>query len=115
MKSICPGMFAVFRATNQYMEDMFDDVATETVRDVPEEYTKPDYYARKTCNYLTSVLQVFHQGSFSSYGISSYSKDCFSCLSPARIAVQRDILVRELLAKTETIPGFDNDKCPIIR
>ena len=43
------------------MEDMFEDVAIETVRDVPEEYNKPDYYARKTCNYLTAVLQVFHQ------------------------------------------------------
>eukprot|EP00091_Calanus_sinicus_P001667 TRINITY_DN11694_c0_g1_i1.p1 TRINITY_DN11694_c0_g1~~TRINITY_DN11694_c0_g1_i1.p1 ORF type:complete len:106 (-),score=23.12 TRINITY_DN11694_c0_g1_i1:142-459(-) len=80
------------------MEDMFEDVATETVRDVPEEYTKPDYYARKTCNYLTSVLQ-----------------DCFSCLSPAKIAIQRDILVKQLLAKTEDIPAFDNDKCPIIK
>ena len=41
------------------MEDMFEDVAIETVRDVPEEYNKPDYYARKTCNYLTAVLQAF--------------------------------------------------------
>ena len=46
------------------MEDMFEDVVTETVRDVPEEYNKPDYYARKTCNYLTAVLQVFHQDVF---------------------------------------------------
>ena len=46
------------------MEDMFEDVAIETVRDVPEEYNKPDYYARKTCNYLTAVLQVFHQDVF---------------------------------------------------
>ena len=52
-------MFAVFRATQQYMEDMFEDVATETVRDVPGEYNKTDYYERKTCNYLTAVLQVF--------------------------------------------------------
>ena len=51
----------MFRATKQYMEDMFEDVMTETVRDVPEEYNKPDYYARKTCNYLTAVLQVFYQ------------------------------------------------------
>ena len=48
----------MFRATEEYMEDMFEDVDTETVRDVPENYTKPDYYARKTCNYLTTVLQV---------------------------------------------------------
>ena len=46
------------------MEDMFEDVMTETVRDVPVEYNKPDYYARKTCNYLTAVLQVFHQDVF---------------------------------------------------
>jgi hypothetical protein len=39
------------------MEDMFEDVETETVRDFPEESNKPDYYARKTCNYLSPDMR----------------------------------------------------------
>jgi len=85
-------------ATKKYMEEMFEDVEREKVRAVPESYTKPHYYARKTCNYLTAVF-----------------KRCFTCLPASKIAIQKDILFRELLAKTETIPEFDNNKCPIIK
>ena len=106
-------MFSVFRATKQYMKDMFEDDVTGTVRDISEDYYEPDFYARKTCNYITAVLQVFHQICFILR--SSYLKDCFFCLSPPKLAIQRDLLVRQLLAKTETIPGFDNDKCPIMK
>merc|ERR1712013_85904 len=85
-------------ATQKYLEEMFEDVETEKTREVPDSYTKPHYYARKTCNYLTAVLQR-----------------CFSCLPASKIAIQKDILFKKLLAKTETIPEFDNKKCPIIK
>ena len=48
----------MFRATQKYFEEVFEDVDEEKLREVPEDYTKPHYYARKTCNYLTSVFQV---------------------------------------------------------
>ena len=41
---------------------MFEDEEEDKLREVPEEYNKTDYYARKTCNYITAVLQVRPNG-----------------------------------------------------
>ena len=40
------------------MEEMFEDMPKGIAREIPKDYNKPDYYARKTCNYLTSVGEV---------------------------------------------------------
>ena len=48
----------MFRAKQLYLADMFEDGAEDKLREVPEEYNKTDYYARKTCNYITAVLEV---------------------------------------------------------
>ena len=48
----------MFRAKQLYLADMFEDEEEDKLREVPEEYNKTDYYARKTCNYITAVLGV---------------------------------------------------------
>ena len=48
----------LFRAKQLYLANIFEDEAADKLREVPDEDTKPDYYARKTCNYLTAVLEV---------------------------------------------------------
>ena len=49
----------LYRAKQLYLANMFQDEAADKLREVPGEETKPDYYARKTCNYLTAVLEVW--------------------------------------------------------
>jgi len=80
------------------MQNIFEDREEKKLREVPEEYGKPDYHARKTCNYITVVLE-----------------DCFSCLPKQKIAIQREILVNQLLDMTLTIPKFHINKCPVTR
>lgn len=85
-------------AALQYLNDMYEDKAWKKIREVPADYNKSDYYARKTCNYLTTVMQ-----------------DCFSCLPGHIIAQQKDHLVMKILHSTENIPDFDGQKCPVTK
>jgi len=85
-------------AKQTFMRDIFEDGEDKKLREVPKEYNKSDYHARKTCNYITAVLE-----------------DCFSCLPQHKIAIQKDILVRQLLNMTLTIPRFHINKCPVTR
>jgi len=85
-------------AAVQYLSDMFVDQAYKKVRDIPQNYTKADYYARKTCNYLTAGMQ-----------------DCYNCLPTHERAYERDHLVKQILNTMEGIPGFDADKCPVTK
>ena len=50
--------FHFARALQTWLEEMFENAETKKRRKVPEAYSKPDYYARKTCNYFTAVLKV---------------------------------------------------------
>jgi len=86
------------RAKQEFMRDIFEDGEDKRLREVPKEYSKPDYHARKTCNYITVVLE-----------------ECFSCLPQHKIAIQKEILVNQLLDMTLTIPKFHINKCPVTR
>ena len=77
---------------------MFEDADARIVRDVPEDYKKPHYYARKTCRYLTTVMQ-----------------DCFSCLPSHLMAHQKDKIIRQTLQLIELVPEFDSQQCPVIK
>merc|ERR1711915_772978 len=83
-------------AAQQYMEEMFEDVPKGIAREIPKDYNKPDYYARKTCNYLTSVGEL-----------------CYSCLPQHVIRGEKDKLIKQVLHTTKDIPNFDAKKCPI--
>ena len=48
----------LIRAKQLYLANMFEDEDGDKLKEVPDEDTKPDYYAKKTCNYLTAVLEV---------------------------------------------------------
>ena len=44
---------------------MFDDTADDkTLIDVPVDETKPDFYARKTCNMFSTIGEVISTQSF---------------------------------------------------
>jgi len=85
-------------AATQYLTDMYEDEARTKVREVPADYIKEDYYARKTCNYLTMAMQ-----------------DCLSCLPSHIIAHEKDKLIKRILHITEAIPDFDGQKCPVTK
>eukprot|EP00092_Neocalanus_flemingeri_P002518 GFUD01002694.1.p1 GENE.GFUD01002694.1~~GFUD01002694.1.p1 ORF type:complete len:196 (-),score=52.99 GFUD01002694.1:156-743(-) len=92
-------MKCVNEATQLYQSEIFEG---GEVRDVPEGYTKPNYYARKTCNYLTTAFQ-----------------DCFNimgkCLPEEKLTNQKDLLIKEAVKNTVEYPGFQTDKCPITK
>jgi hypothetical protein len=56
--TIIPTYVHLFRSKQLYLANIFEDEAADKLREVPDEDTKPYYYARKTCNYLTAVLEV---------------------------------------------------------
>jgi len=85
------------KAKEQYLNDMFEDVNARIVRPIPQD-EKPDYYARKTCSYLTTVMQ-----------------DCFSCLPSHLMAHQRDKIIKQTLKQIELVPEFDSQLCPVIK
>lgn len=88
-------------AKEKYLDDMFEDrrdVSALIIRPVPEDYEKDHYYARKTCSYLTTVMQ-----------------DCFSCLPSHLMAHQRDKIIKQTLKQIELVPKFDSQLCPVIK
>ena len=55
--------FKYFSATNQYLNEMMvTESPADSVFVLPAEETKPDYHARKSCNFLTATTQVFGLG-----------------------------------------------------
>ena len=50
--------FPFIRAKQEFIQNIFEDGEENKLREVPKEYGKSDYHARKTCNYITVVLEV---------------------------------------------------------
>ena len=98
----------------QYLNDMYEDKAWKKIREVPADYNKSDYYARKTCNYLTMAMQVYpsHPPLPNPH---LYLQDCLSCLPSHIVAQQKDQLVKKILVTTKDIPDFDGQKCPVTK
>eukprot|EP00092_Neocalanus_flemingeri_P019726 GFUD01021363.1.p1 GENE.GFUD01021363.1~~GFUD01021363.1.p1 ORF type:complete len:201 (-),score=48.17 GFUD01021363.1:180-782(-) len=82
---------------------VFEDAEEGVLRDTSGE-TKPDYYARKTCNFLTTNIQ-------DCYGIME------KCLPEGYLDEDKDDFIKQIVEKTLSNPlfKFNPDKCPVSR
>eukprot|EP00092_Neocalanus_flemingeri_P019725 GFUD01021362.1.p1 GENE.GFUD01021362.1~~GFUD01021362.1.p1 ORF type:complete len:204 (-),score=31.15 GFUD01021362.1:165-776(-) len=85
----------------KYSDLIFED--SGFLRDTSGE-TKPDYYARKTCNFITNTIQ-------DCYGIME------RCLPEGFLDKNKDDFIKKIVESTLSNPlfKFNPDKCPVSR
>merc|ERR1739838_816904 len=96
------------RESTQCIEDAtIQFILQREVTEIPAEETKPDYRARKTCNYLTATTQ------------DCLAKLLENCIPPGgdRVIIKKkdEVTKKTLKVAEESDLNFDPQKCPITK
>ena len=98
-------------------KQMWEDPDHPTkLKTVPANEKKPDYYARKMCNYFITVTEVTKNLSSVRFFLSLI-QECYLCFvgQTENLREIKDSAIEDFLESTKLIPKFDAQKCPVVK